>query len=190
MNILITGAKGQLGSQLLAIIMRGSSEIGPVSPLLKSAVVIGEDSKGLDITNLSTVKEYVRRVKPDIIMNPAAYTDVDGCELNPDHAFKVNALGARNLAIAAEDVGAKLIQISTDYVFDGEGNKPYREYDIPHPVSVYGKTKLLGERYVQDFCSRYFIVRTSWLYGYHGKNFVKTILKVAKEKGHLEVVDD
>lgn len=92
--------------------------------------------------------------------------------------------------MAAEQVGAKIIHISTDYVFEGNGTSPYREYDLPSPVSIYGKTKLAGENYVREFCSRHFIIRTAWLYGYNGKNFVKTIIKAGKEKGHLDVVDD
>ena len=127
---------------------------------------------------------------PNIAINCAAYTNVDSCEDNYELAFKVNSLGARNLAIACEKIKAKLIHISTDYVFEGNGQVPYKEYDLNNPVSVYGKSKLLGERYVKEFCSRYFIVRTSWLYGYSGNNFVKTIIKAAKEKRQLQVVDD
>lgn len=190
MKIIITGAKGQLGSQLVNMLNKGYSEIGPISPIYTNAEIIGIDLEDLDITNLNKTLEYVRTVKPDLIINPAAYTNVDGCETNSDVAFKANSIGARNMAIAAESIGAKLLHISTDYVFEGKANVPYREYDLPNPISVYGKTKLLGEKYIQEFCSRYFIVRTAWLYGYNGKNFVYTILKAAKEKGHLDVVDD
>ncbi|MBU3143477.1 dTDP-4-dehydrorhamnose reductase [Clostridium sp. CF012] len=190
MKILITGAKGQLGSQVMHMITSGKSELGEISSQYKSAEVFDVGLEELDITNLNQVQNFVYKLRPDIIINAAAYTNVDACEGNEDIAFKVNALGARNLAIASENVGAKIIHISTDYVFKGDGNMPYREYDITNPVGVYGKTKLAGENFVRELCSRYFIVRTSWLYGYNGNNFVKTILKAGKEKGHLDVVDD
>lgn len=190
MKILITGAKGQLGSQLMNILKSGMSELGPINSAYKAADIFGIDLEDLDITDISKVKEYIGSLKPDIVINPAAFTNVDGCEKDSDLAFKVNALGARNLAIACEMIEAKLVHISTDYVFQGNGTEPYSEYDLPDPVSIYGKSKLLGENYVRDFCSRYFIVRIAWLYGYNGKNFVKTIMKAAKEKGKLDVVDD
>ncbi|WP_446787722.1 dTDP-4-dehydrorhamnose reductase [Macellibacteroides fermentans] len=190
MKILITGCRGQLGSQIVNILKEGASELGPISEEYRTAEIIGVDIEDLDISNLKAVNEFINKVKPDVVINPAAYTNVDGCESNQDLAFKVNSLGSRNLAIACEDIGAKLIHISTDYVFEGNGTVPYKEYDITNPVSVYGKTKLLGENYVREFCSRYFILRTAWLYGYNGNNFVKTIIKAAKEKGHLDVVND
>jgi dTDP-4-dehydrorhamnose reductase len=190
MKIIITGAKGQLGSQIINILKSGTSELGPISKEYENAEVIGIDIEDLDISNIESVTEYMNNLKPDIVINPAAYTNVDGCETNPESAFKANSIGPRNLAIACGNVGAKLMQISTDYVFQGNGTVPYSEYDVPNPVSVYGKTKLLGENYVREFCSKYFIVRTAWLYAYNGNNFVKTIIKVANEKGHLDVVTD
>jgi dTDP-4-dehydrorhamnose reductase len=190
MKILITGAKGQLGSQIINIIKKGSSEIGEISDDVKNAEIIGIDVQELDITDITATKAYIKEVKPDVVINPAAYTNVDGCETNEDLAFKVNSLGARNLAIACEEIGAKLIHISTDYVFNGIGVKPFKEYDEVGPQSVYGTTKLMGEEFVKQFCSKYFIVRTAWLYGYNGNNFVYTIMKAAKERGALQVVDD
>lgn len=190
MKILVTGAKGQLGSQIVNIIKQGYSELGKLSEDIISSEVIGIDVEELDITDLNKVREFIAKEKPDVVINPAAYTNVDGCESNQDVAFKINALGARNIAIACENIGAKLIHISTDYVFSGEGNSPLSEYELPSPQSVYGKTKLVGENFVKEFCSKYFIVRTSWLYGYNGKNFVYTIMKAAKERGTLKVVDD
>jgi dTDP-4-dehydrorhamnose reductase len=190
MKILITGFRGQLGSQIINILKEGASELGAISEAYRTAEIIGVDIEELDISNLEKVKNLISDIKPNIVINSAAYTNVDGCESNQDLAFKVNSLGPRNLAIACEQIGAKLIHISTDYVFEGNGTVPYKEYDITNPVSVYGKTKLLGENYVREFCSRYFILRTAWLYGYNGSNFVKTIIKAAKEKGHLDVVDD
>jgi dTDP-4-dehydrorhamnose reductase len=190
MKVVVTGCKGQLGSQIIAILNKGYSDIGVVPKDYHEAEIIGLEKEELDITDLQAVKECLVRIRPDIVINPAAYTNVDGCESNQDLAFKVNALGPRNLAIVCEEIGTKLLHISTDYVFDGSGTVPYREYDITNPVSVYGKTKLAGENFVREFHSKYFIVRTSWLYGYNGNNFVKTIIKAAKEKGHLDVVDD
>ena len=116
-------------------------------------------------------------------------TNVDGCETNYETAFKVNAAGVRNLACATESIGAKLIHVSTDYVFAGDGKKPYIEWDIVNPQSVYGASKALGEKYALSFCKRTFIVRTAWLYGYVGKNFVKTVRRVIREKGAITVVN-
>lgn len=190
MRILVTGSNGQLGSQIINILNKGYADIGKIPIAYKNAEVIGIDINDIDISNIDEVLNYINKLKPDIIINTAAYTNVDGCEKYYDDAFKVNAIGARNMAIAAEKASSKLIHISTDYVFSGNAVEPYKEYDIPDPQNVYGKTKLLGENYVSKFCSKYFIVRTAWLYGYNGKNFVKTIIKAAKEKGHLDVVDD
>ncbi|TCO60254.1 dTDP-4-dehydrorhamnose reductase [Caldanaerobacter subterraneus] len=190
MKILITGARGQLALQLRSIIEKGRSEIGEIDPIYKEAVIKYTSHDELDITDLTSVLRFVDEYRPDIIINCAAYTNVDKCESDIDTAFKVNAIGPRNLAIAAQRVGAKLLHVSTDYVFNGTGDIPFREYDIPQPINVYGKTKFLGEQYVREFCDRYFIVRTAWLYGKYGKNFVYTILKAAKEKEYLEVVND
>jgi dTDP-4-dehydrorhamnose reductase len=190
MKILITGCNGQLGSELRKNLAAGVTELGEIPEAFKGAQIEAIDIGELDIADLSSVREYIDHSKPDVIINCAAYTNVDGCESNEDSAFKANALGARNMAIAAEDTGAKLLHVSTDYVFAGNGTRPYREYDQAHPQSVYGASKYLGEQYVREFCSRYFIVRTSWLYGYIGKNFVKTMIKVGKERGSLTVVND
>lgn len=184
-KLLIVGYNGQLGSELTRII-EGKNNMA----------IVKWSSKDLDITQGLQVLSSIRNIEPDIIINCAAYTNVDQAEEDYEKAFQVNALGPRNLAIAAEAVGAKLVHISTDYVFDGKGvivndnTMPYREYDMPKPINVYGKSKLLGENYVRDFCSRYFIIRTAWLYGENGSNFVKTIIKAAKEKGRLQVVND
>lgn len=190
MKLLITGGKGQLGCQLKSIIERKSSDIGKLNQVYNNVECKFIDYDELDITNYSEVISYIGSFKPDVIINCAAYTNVDGCENDKDAAFKVNAIGPRNLAIASEKYCIKLLHVSTDYVFNGEGNVSFKEYDVPQPVSVYGKTKLMGEQYVRENCSRYFIVRTAWLYGEWGKNFVYTIMKTAKEKGHLDVVDD
>ncbi|ETA80692.1 dTDP-4-dehydrorhamnose reductase [Youngiibacter fragilis] len=190
MRILITGAKGQLGTQLSEILKIGKTELGDIPECFIGAEVYGYSSKELDVSDLSAVRAAAARIKPDIIINSAAYTNVDGCETDRDRAFRVNALGPRNLAMVAEEIGARLIHISTDYVFSGTGNVPFAEYDLTDPQSIYGKSKLAGEENVKTFCSRHFIVRTSWLYGLYGGNFVKTIMKAGKERGALQVVDD
>lgn len=190
MKLLVTGGKGQLGCQLKSIIEKKNSDLGKLNEGYQDLECKFIDYDELDITNCNEVISYVESFKPDVIINCAAYTNVDGCESDKDTAFKVNAIGPRNLSIACEKYGIKLLHVSTDYVFNGQGNVPFKEYDTPQPVSVYGKTKFLGEQYVRENCSKYFIVRTAWLYGEWGKNFVYTIMKAAKEKGHLDVVDD
>ena len=190
MKILITGANGQLGTELRRCIAAGKTELGPLPAKLQRATVLATDVDTLDITNRHEVAAYVRHHAPDAIISCAAFTNVDGCETNREAAFAVNALGARNLAMAAEEIGAKLVHVSTDYVFSGDAAQPVWEYDLPAPRSVYGKTKLLGEQYVQQFCTHYFIVRTAWLYGYAGNNFVKTMLRLARQNGGVTVVDD
>lgn len=190
MKILITGCKGQLGNEIQNIIKCGQAEIDKISKNIRSSKVIALDVDLLDITNLIQVKEKLNELKPDVVINCAAVTNVDSCENNRDFAFKVNSIGPRNLAIACEKNNAKLVQVSTDYVFGGGSDKPLTEYDLTVPYSVYGKTKLLGEQYVQQFCSKFFIVRTAWLYGYKGHNFVYTMMRLGKEKGIIKVVDD
>ena len=190
MKILITGASGQLGTEIQRQLKNGGSALGPVPERLKNATVIATDVAELDITDRDATIAFVRRHQPDTIISCAAFTNVDGCETNPEAAFKVNAIGASNLAQAAERINARLIHVSTDYVFRGEGDKPLDESERVDPKSVYGKTKALGEEYVKNFCHRYFIVRTAWLYGYASKNFVKTIVNAGKKFGKLEVVSD
>lgn len=190
MKILITGSKGQLGNELQDIIKSGKAEIGRVSEEIKKSEVIALDVDELDITNLKQVTAKFNELKPDVVINCAAATNVDGCESNEDFAFKVNSIGPRNLAMVSEKIGAKLVQVSTDYVFSGVGSKSLTEYDLTAPYSVYGKTKLFGENYVREFSSRYFIVRTAWLYGYVGHNFVYTMRRLGKEKDIITVVND
>ncbi len=191
MKILITGANGQLGTEISKCIECGKTELGEIAKELLNAKVFKTDVDTLDITDLHTVVNFVKNTRPDVIISCGAYTNVDGCEANFDDAFKANALGARNLAMAAQKVKAKLIHVSTDYVFSGKkADAPLTECEIPAPVSAYGKTKLLGEKYAQQFCKKTFIVRTAWLYGYTGKNFVKTMVAVGKKNGKLTVVND
>lgn len=190
MKIMITGARGQLGNELLSILKTGKSEIGAIPDAMLDAKVLPADIDTLDISDMAAVSDFVSSNKPDIIINCAAMTNVDGCEGDHKTAFKVNAIGVRNLAVCAQNIGAKLVHISTDYVFAGDGVKPYCECDKTKPQSVYGASKVLGEEYALAFCKKTFIVRTSWLYGYVGKNFVKTVRRVIKANGSIAVVND
>lgn len=190
MKILITGSNGQLGNELQKIVATGNAEIGIVSEEIKAAEVFALDVDKLDITNLGQVKTILKEINPDVVINCAAATNVDGCESNQDLAFKINAIGPRNLAIACEEIGAKLVQVSTDYVFSGVGEIPLTEFDLTAPYSVYGKTKLLGEEYVREFSSKYYVIRTAWLYGYVGHNFVYTMMKLGEDRDSLSVVND
>ncbi|MCF4113123.1 MULTISPECIES: dTDP-4-dehydrorhamnose reductase [Dethiosulfovibrio] len=177
-DILLTGCNGMLGQEVHSLAKKTKN------------TVIAIDIKELDITEQDTTSSFIHIKKPNIVINCAAYTNVDGCETDEDNAFKVNAIGPRNLAMACEEIGASLVHISTDYVFDGTQETPYDEYDIPSPQSAYGRTKYAGERLVAHCCSRSYIIRTAWLYGIKGKNFVSTMLQLAKSGKPLKVVDD
>ena len=186
LRVLITGANGQLGRAVIQIIRdKKSYKLYITSRKGKAEEAIWP----LDIANETAVYEYIKKVKPDIIINCAAYTAVDLCESESDKAYRINALGPKYLSIAAENIGAKLIHISTDYVYDGQANKPYIEGDCTNPINTYGKTKLAGDMYVQDLCKKSFILRVAWVYG-DGKNFVKTMLGLADSGKHLRVVAD
>lgn len=176
MKVVVTGAKGQLGTDLVGLLAGKEYE------------VYGYGREELDITNFDQVKQIITEINPDVIIHAAAYTKVDLAESEPDQAFLINAYGTRNVAVASEAVGAKLVYVSTDYVFDGTANVPYNEFSSTNPLSVYGKSKLAGEQLVRDLHSKFFIVRTSWVYGKHGNNFVKTMLKLAQERDELMVV--
>ena len=190
MKILITGSNGMLATQVITDLERGYTELGEVPAALKGAQLLLADVDTLDITDKAAVESFMEENRPDVVINCAAYTNVDGCESNQDTAFSVNAIGSRNLAIGCENIGAKLVHVSTDYVFRGDEPTPRREYDMPWPISAYGKTKYAGEEFVRQYCKKSFIVRTAWLYGYTGKNFVKTMVWLAKEKGGAKVVND
>ncbi len=181
-KVLVTGCNGQLGRAIQQV-YRDEVEF------ILTDVVEGRKIVSLNITNLDEVIAFVKTNKPDVIINCAAATNVDGCEKNWDFAYQLNAIGPRNLAIASSMVGAKLIHVSTDYVFPGNATKPIIEFDTPAPISAYGKTKYEGERFVQQFSDKWFIVRTAWLYG-DGKNFVKTMLGLAENHDELSVVCD
>jgi len=177
MRILILGHKGMLGSDLML-------------RLFTSHELIGKDVEDFDITKEDHCEKVVAEVAPEVVINAAAYTNVDGCESDRDRCMAVNALGVKNVALACRARGSMLVHFSTDYVFDGGKGAPYTEDDLPAPLNVYGASKLEGERFLQAFCDRYLLIRTAWLYGRHGKNFVKAILDKAAAQKSLEVVDD
>lgn len=172
--ILVVGANGMLGNDLMKVL---------------DGDVRGLDLPDIDITSLESTLRVVRTLKPRVIVNAAAYTDVDGCETNRELAMQVNGEGVAHLAMAAREIDALLVHVSTDYVFDGSKGTPYEEDDLTGPVSVYGESKLAGELNAV-FAGEFLIVRTQWLYGLHGKNFVETMIRLAGEKTELTVVDD
>ena len=176
MKILITGANGLLGHEL--------------SSVLKDHSLILLSHSQFDISDIDSVNKQIDSTSPDIIINSAAYTQVDNCETNYELAFKSNAIGPKNLAIKCKQLDIPLIHISTDYVFEGNENKsPLVEDDKLGPKTIYGKTKLEGEKFVKENCDKYFILRTAWLYG-EGKNFVKTMVNLSKNNKELKVVND
>ena len=180
MKILVTGAKGMLGQDLC--------------PVLEDADFVDEivetDIDNLDITNELLVQKVIKAEKPDIVIHCAAYTNVDRAEDERELAYKINVLGTENVSKACKSVNATMVFISTDYVFDGTKGQKYVPYDTPNPLNFYGKTKLEAENIVKKSCQKYYIVRTSWLYGLYGKNFVETMLNLAQEDKELKVVDN
>ncbi len=177
MNVLIIGSEGMLGHDLVDI-LSVENEI--------STTTIDT----LDITDINKTIKTVKEINPDVVVHAAAFTDVNGSESNRDIAYKVNVLGTRNVAVACSQVDSALVYICTDYVFDGTKGSPYYEYDQTNPLSVYGKTKYLGEVYIRDILDKFYIVRTAWLYGFHGPNFVTTMLNLAKTNDSISVVND
>lgn len=177
-KIIVTGANGQLG-RAVNIEFADRSDVE----------LVNTDVAELDITDIDKVLAFVREIKPAAIINCAAHTNVDACETQVDLAYRINAIGPRNLAIAAADQNAKLMHISTDYVFDGHGTRPYTEFDPTGPQSVYGTTKLAGEQMVRQFAKDFYIIRTAWLYG-DGKNFARTMMRLAQDRDRITVVND
>ncbi|MEO8500459.1 MAG: dTDP-4-dehydrorhamnose reductase [Vicinamibacteria bacterium] len=176
MKILLTGAAGQLGRQI-----QQRSQAHAITALTH---------KDLDIANLELVREAVRTHRPDLVLNAAAFNDVDRAEADPDAAFVGNALGPRNLALAAAEAGAAILHVSTDYVFDGQQTTPYVEYDRPAPLSNYGRSKLAGEVAVRELNPRHYVVRTAWVYEPKGNNFPKTLYFLALKHKEVKVVSD
>ncbi len=177
MKVLVLGANGQLGREFKKF-------------LEDKAEIFAFSHKELDILDFQGLVAKFREVMPDIVINCAAYTQVDQAEKNQDTAYLVNTIGAKNVSFASFQVGAKVIYFSTDYVFDGIKNSPYNEFDKPNPLSIYGKSKLFGEEFTKQFNPNHLVLRVSWLYGINGSNFVKTILKLATKGSELKVVND
>lgn len=177
MKILITGSSGMLGHDLIKVLKDRHD-------------LILTTSKTLDITDKDKTIDFICENKPDIVINSAAYTDVDGCQTNPELAYSVNGEGVKNLAIGCREVDCPLVQISTDYVFNGKNDRPWVEDDEIGPISVYGKSKLKGEEAILEILDKYFIVRTAWLYGVNGKNFPRTMLELAENHSQITVVYD
>lgn len=177
MKILVTGASGMLGQDLCPVLEDEGHE------------VIETDSKILDVTNFNIVEKILISQKPDIVIHCAAYTNVDKAEEEKEKALLINKTGTANIAKICAQNDILMIYISTDYVFDGQKKEPYIPSDKTNPLNTYGKTKLEGEKAVQKYCKKYYIIRTSWLYGHHGKNFVETMISLA-QKQELKVVDD
>lgn len=177
MKILITGANGQLGREL-------TKQYAD-----KDVTLLLTDVNELDITNVDDVFNYFNSEKPDVVINCAAHTAVDKCETDIENAYKINTIGPKNLSAAAYSIGAEIVQVSTDYVFDGTINKELTEFDVPNPQTIYGKTKLEGEIFVKTLNPKHYIVRTAWLYG-DGNNFIKTMLNLSKNNNTITVVND
>ena len=178
MKVLVTGVKGQLGYDVVAKLERSNIEY------------LGTDVDTLDITNEEQVRDVILTYNPDIVIHCAAYTAVDKAEDQKELCYAVNVLGTKYIANACKEIDAKMVYISTDYVFDGEGDHPFDVNDKPNPINYYGKTKHDGEIEVKNLLEKYFIVRISWVFGVNGNNFVKTMLKLGKEKDEIFVVSD
>jgi dTDP-4-dehydrorhamnose reductase len=179
-TILVIGAEGMLGKDLMGVLLSS----------LPNDEVIGWDIEEIDIQKEEDTVFKIEKLRPNIMVHIAAYTDVDGCELNEEKAFAVNAEGTKHVALTASRCQAKMVYLSTDYVFDGNKREPYLESDSPHPLNVYGRSKWKGEQYVQELVKDPLIVRTQWLFGRYGKNFVTSILRQAEEKSVLSIVND
>ncbi|RKN82177.1 dTDP-4-dehydrorhamnose reductase [Paenibacillus ginsengarvi] len=177
MRILVTGAHGQVGKELVTLLERKYEIYG-----------YGRDE--LDITNEDQCKLRINEIKPDVVVHCAAYTAVDLAEGDKDSAYKINAFGTRNLVVPTEAIGAKFCYLSTDYVFDGLAKEPYNEFDNTNPQNIYGKSKRAGELLVQSLSSKFFIVRTSWIFGLQGSNFVKTMINISSRENTVRVVND
>ncbi|MBI4686186.1 MAG: dTDP-4-dehydrorhamnose reductase [Nitrospirae bacterium] len=177
MKVLITGSRGMLAQDLINVLRQGHEVSAP-------------PEESFDITKRDNAYQTITEAAPDIVINCAAYTKVDRAEEERDKAFLINAIGVQNLALSCAEKKIPLCHISTDYVFDGEGKKPYTPFDNTNPISTYGESKLAGEKYIQWIMDKFYIVRTSWLYGAGGNNFVSTILRIAKERPEIGVVSD
>ena len=181
-KILVTGSEGALGGAFIRCL--SSREV-----LVEGTDIRSKDNTA-DITSIDDITSLINKIRPNIVIHTAAYTDVDGCELDPDKAYRVNGEGTKNVAGACRGLKTFLIYISTDFIFDGTKATPYTEEDEPNPINAYGKSKLMGENFVKEMLDNYLIVRTSWLFGKGGENFVDTIIAKAETEKSIKVVDD
>lgn len=184
MKVLVVGARGMLGQDLVPELVGAGHEV------VCADRVEAPGNLSLDIAEMMQLQQVLSAVRPHVVINAAAYTNVDGAESEEDAAYRSNALGPWNLALACQEMGVILMHVSTDYVFDGLKGSSYDEYDLPNPQGVYGRSKLAGERHIQQILSRHYIVRTAWLYGHGGKNFIETIAGAAQARPELKVVND
>jgi dTDP-4-dehydrorhamnose reductase len=183
MKILVTGAAGRLGGRLVQTLSERGHEVS-------GADVVGEGVLRVDLTDFEATRAVVRACKPDIVLHPAAWTDVDGCARDPQRAIVVNGFGTQHVGLAAAEVGAAVLYVSSNEVFDGLRSKPYSEYDVPNPGNPYAYSKWVGERALMNINSRHYIVRTAWLFAHGGKNFIQAVLSAAEAGKPLRVVTD
>ncbi|MCX5865899.1 MAG: dTDP-4-dehydrorhamnose reductase [Proteobacteria bacterium] len=178
MKVLITGSQGMLGGKVREVFTSTENE------------VVGIDLEEANIADLDSITTLIEKVHPELVIHTAAMTDVDGCEKKPESAFKINALGTRNVTVGAKKAGSRLVYISTDYVFDGTKRDPYTEQDSTKPISVYGSSKLAGENYVRELLPEHYIVRTAWLFGKPGKDFPSWVVAQVKKGLHPRIFQD
>ncbi|MDO9464812.1 MAG: dTDP-4-dehydrorhamnose reductase [bacterium] len=179
MKVLLTGSKGMLAKEFISECQKRTDY-----------TIIALEREKCNITDFSSIRDAVRDIRPDVIINCASYTDVDGCERDQEKAFNVNGEGVKNLMQACRENDMLLVHFSTDFVFDGEKKSPYTEEDKPNPLNIYGKSKLLGEQYLLNSHIRFFLIRTSWMYGNGGRNFAKAVVDKVTNQSEISVVDD
>ena len=180
MKILVTGAAGKLGTQLSKLLKQNHEVVG--------ADIVGDDLHHLDITDYSACQTLMEQVRPDMVIHPAAWTDVNGCALNPRKAILINGVGTHNIAVTSAQISSPILYVSSNEVFDGRLNRPYNEFDITNPINPYAYSKWYGERAVQQVNPKHYIVRTAWLFAHGGGNFIQAILNAVKDGKPLRVV--
>lgn len=178
MKVLVTGYKGQLGYDVIKRLKKSNIDC------------LGVDIDDFDITNETQTNDFILKYNPNVVVHCAAYTAVDKAEEDKEKCFNINVIGTRNIAKVCKQLDCKLVYISTDYIFDGQGETPFEVDDLPNPINYYGETKYLGEKEVTTLINKYFIIRISWVFGINGNNFIKTMLRLAETRDELSVIDD
>jgi dTDP-4-dehydrorhamnose reductase len=181
MRILVTGAAGRLGGKLIEILSQAGHDV-------TGADIVGNHVEHLDISDFQATRSFIVGLRPDVVIHPAAWTDVDGCAREPEKAIAINGFGTQHVALGAAAVGASVVCVSSNEVFDGRATRPYREYDVTNPVNPYGYSKWVGEQAALRVNPRHYIVRTSWLFAHGGKNFIHALLNLAQAGKPLRVV--